>query len=373
MSSGPAIANSQQSQDPNTMTIHSLRSRLRQAGYVVMFLIGSALSVTLLAQQQVVCVAGCGGGVGDTDDGTIATGQTVGLSAALAHLYDGTNWRRWVSGAGVNGVGAARVTVATDDEINDDLDTIAGATTDIETAIELMRLATFVDDDDFTDGVSSGFLHFAVAESAAPTTVTEGDAGALAMTLNRALKVSLYDTSGTALTSSDKADEAAFTYATSTVTPIGFVAESTTDTLADGTIGAPVMTLSRYIRTTPTAYSTGGGTVTRYISAGATEDEHAVCTGPCTLYAVIVTNVNAAVRYLKCENDTAANTAPGTDTPEFSIAIPGPATGGGAAWSIPVGGAFTTALTCWIVTGMADSDVAEVAANELMVNYVTGQ
>ena len=122
--------------------------------------------------------------------------------------------------------------------------------------------------------------------------------------------------------------------------------------------------------TQPSAGPTGGATTLSYISAGATEDEHAVCTAACTLYSISVTNTNAAVRYLKCENDTAAGTAPGTDTPELRFAIPGATTGAGNNPSIPaVGMAFSTGLTCWLVTGAADSDVAEVAANEIMVNY----
>ena len=115
---------------------------------------------------------------------------------------------------------------------------------------------------------------------------------------------------------------------------------------------------------------TSGATTLSYISAGATEDKHAVCTAACTLYSISVTNTNAAVRYLKCENDTSAGTAPGTDTPELRLAIPVATTGGGNNPSIPaVGMAFSTGLTCWLVTGAADSDVAEVAANEIMVNY----
>jgi hypothetical protein len=133
--------------------------------------------------------------------------------------------------------------------------------------------------------------------------------------------------------------------------------------------------LERGTATTPTiaapaAFASGGGAPVRYISAGATEDEHAVCTAACNLYSLIVTNTNAAIRYLKCENDTAAGTAPGTDTPEFSIALMAT---GGASYSVPVGTFFSTALTCWLVTGAADSDVAEVAANEIMVNYTIKQ
>jgi len=107
-----------------------------------------------------------------------------------------------------------------------------------------------------------------------------------------------------------------------------------------------------------------------YISVGTTEDEHAVKASAGRLFSITATNTNAAVRYLKCENDTAANTAPGTDTPELRIAIPGATTGAGFTTSFaPAGWAFSTALTCWLVTGAADSDVAEVAANEIMVFY----
>lgn len=54
------------------------------------------------------------------------------------------------------------------------------------------------DDADFVDGTTSGTPIGGVAESASPTTVTEGDFGWAAITLNRALKTSLYNASGTA-------------------------------------------------------------------------------------------------------------------------------------------------------------------------------
>jgi len=119
------------------------------------------------------------------------------------------------------------------------------------------------------------------------------------------------------------------------------------------------------------AHTANGADLLALISAGVTEDETAVKATSGTLYAVTATNTNAAVRYLKCENDTAAGTAPGTDTPEFRMAIPGATTGAGFTASFgDVGWTFSTALTCWLVTGAADSDVAEVAANEIMVNFL---
>lgn len=141
-----------------------------------------------------------------------------------------------------------------------------------------------------------------------------------------------------------------------------------------GTADSQVMSVQGIASMTPlsmydTANTTGGADAFSYISAGATEDEHAVKATAGTLFSVTATNTNAAVRYLKCENDTAANTAPGTDTPELRIAIPGSTTGAGFTTTFSKGWSFSTALTCWLVTGAADSDVAEVAANEIMVFY----
>jgi hypothetical protein len=52
------------------------------------------------------------------------------------------------------------------------------------------------------------------------------------------------------------------------------------------------------------------------------------------------------------------------------MAIPGATTGAGFTVNFgPMGLAFSTALTCWLVTGAAETDVAEVAANEINVNY----
>ncbi len=132
--------------------------------------------------------------------------------------------------------------------------------------------------------------------------------------------------------------------------------------------------LERGTTTTPTimnnvAATSGGADSLSYNSVGTSEDEHAVKASAGTLYSITATNTNAAVRFLRCENDTAANTSPGSETPELDLAIPGATTGAGITFDFPVGYSFSTALTCWLVTGAAQSDVAEVAANELKVFY----
>lgn len=115
----------------------------------------------------------------------------------------------------------------------------------------------------------------------------------------------------------------------------------------------------------------GGANAVRYTSISSNEDKHVVKATPGTLYAIIATNTNAAARYLRCENDTSANTSPGAETPELDLAIPGDTAGSG--FVIPMGGVgwkFSTALTCWTVTGAADTDQTEVAANEIKLLYI---
>jgi len=177
----------------------------------------------------------------------------------------------------------------------------------------------------------------------------------------------------TALDVALNADESAFTYATTQVLAIGAVAESTTDTLADGTVGAPVMTLSRFLRTTPSGYGVGGGTPIQIVSnasAADDEDETAVCTADCTIYSITAFNHTAASAFFRCEADTAANTTPGSETRsanEPDLEIPGNTTGAGFTIDFPVGVSYATALTCWIVSEEASSGTTDIAADDVRV------
>jgi len=173
------------------------------------------------------------------------------------------------------------------------------------------------------------------------------------------------------------ADEGTFTYATDRVTAFGAVAESTTDTLADGKIGAPVMTLARYLRTTPSGYLSGGGVPVAMKSDNTNNDDKtAICTGPCTVYTIVAFNHAAASAFLRCENDTSANTTPGSETasdgePDFEI--PGATTGAGYVVNYAVGASFSTALTCWIATGEAATDNTDAATDDVSVQFTRVQ
>lgn len=113
-----------------------------------------------------------------------------------------------------------------------------------------------------------------------------------------------------------------------------------------------------------------GASVHYRTSAGSTEDEHEVKGSAGRLFSITATNTNAAARYLRCANQVAASTTPGTTTVLLGLAIPGATTGAGFTTNFgPAGIAFSTGLTCWLVTGAADTDVVEVAANEIKVIY----
>lgn len=115
--------------------------------------------------------------------------------------------------------------------------------------------------------------------------------------------------------------------------------------------------------------TSGGLSVSRLISAASTNETEAKAT-PGQVYGVIATNINAAVRYLKLYDNTAAGTTIGTTTPKMTIAIPGNAAGAGIVFMIDQGIAFGTGITYGTTTGAADADTGAVAANEIIVQVL---
>jgi hypothetical protein len=114
-----------------------------------------------------------------------------------------------------------------------------------------------------------------------------------------------------------------------------------------------------------TESAVGDATLERYISVGSTEDENEIKATAGTLIGISARNAHASTAaYLKCTNLTAANTTPGTSAIFYEMIIP-PASGFVDA---TIYATFDTALTCYIVTGKANNDVAEVAANDVSYN-----
>ena len=164
-----------------------------------------------------------------------------------------------------------------------------------------------------------------------------------------------------------------------TTGPQGMCTGNTSAPTAVGAAGRAARiwcTLLGQLVMTPTPHAAGGADSVKYTAeqvAGDNDDEHAVCTGPCNLYSITCTNHAATVAYIRIENDTAANTTPGSETVELDLAIPGQTTGAGITFSFPVGKFFSNAATAWWSTGEADSDTTDVGANDVKCFYTLKQ
>lgn len=122
-------------------------------------------------------------------------------------------------------------------------------------------VAGIVDDAAFTPGTTEGVVFMAHADETTPDAVDEGDAGALRMTLNRALHINVRDDAGDSCMDgannalrvnvvtgggtggTSATDDAAFTAASGSGTPImGF---ASADTVDSGDVGVIAMTTAR--------------------------------------------------------------------------------------------------------------------------------
>jgi len=114
------------------------------------------------------------------------------------------------------------------------------------------------------------------------------------------------------------------------------------------------------------AQTTGGATPYVLISAAST-NATSVKASAGTVSAIVVSNVNAAMRYLKLYNKASAPTV-GTDTPVFVVPIPGNTAGAGAVVPLPHGLNFSTGIALALTSGIAHADTGAVAASEIAVS-----
>lgn len=164
------------------------------------------------------------------------------------------------------------------------------------------------------------------------------------------------------------ADDAAFTVGTSKVTAIGNMADETsTDSVDEGDVGVPRMTLDRRSIVVPQPHSAGGLTIFRSLDLDETEED--VKTSAGTVYGWYIANTATATRFVKFYNATAANVTVGTTTPVLTFPIPGNSSDDVAANLLGgVGIKFDTAICVAATTGVADNDTGAPGANEVIVN-----
>ncbi len=166
-------------------------------------------------------------------------------------------------------------------------------------------------------------------------------------------------------------DDAAFTAAASKVNAIGLVAdESSTDSVDEGDIGAPRMTLDRKQITTNYAHAAAGGcTPHQNLDVDETEDDVKTTAGK--LFWLHAVNLTATKLYLKIYNATAANVSVGSTTPLLTFLVPTMGDTNGAGFTINFGSQgtqFDTAICIAATTGFAVADTGAPATNACIVN-----
>lgn len=105
--------------------------------------------------------------------------------------------------------------------------------------------------------------------------------------------------------------------------------------------------------------------VKRYISVGSSDDESQVTASAGTFCGISARNANTTTdAFIKCTDATAANTTPGSTAIFYEMIVPA----GSGFVDRGADEPFSTALTCYIVTGKADNDATDVAASDVSYN-----
>jgi hypothetical protein len=109
----------------------------------------------------------------------------------------------------------------------------------------------------------------------------------------------------------------------------------------------------------------GGCSIFRSLDLDESEEEVKATAGQ--VYSIHGYNANAAVRYLKLYNATAANVTVGTTTPVFTMPLEAQ-----KAFNITPSMAmsFSTAITAAATTGLADNDTGVPSANDIIINVL---
>jgi hypothetical protein len=114
--------------------------------------------------------------------------------------------------------------------------------------------------------------------------------------------------------------------------------------------------------------TSGGLTIFRSIDIDESEEEVKATAGQ--LFSITAFNTTTAPLYLKFYNLTAANTTVGSSTPVLTFLVPANADsdGAGFVWNNDIGFAFSTAISVACTTGVADADTGAPGVNACIIN-----
>ncbi len=237
----------------------------------------------------------------------------------------------------------------------------------------------------------TGTMALATRHDANTTLATvDGTFSPLQLTAAGSLKVAI--TSGAGSGGTSQADQAAFTTASTSYTPVGGIYQASADTLVDGTAGVMAIDINRNVKVSLATLLSGEdltnnvlGVMPKALAASTyspstyapmtqvTKANIKNSTG--NVLAFFISNINAAVRYFQLHNKA---TAPaGTDVPIFSFPVgAGTSTNPiilemGSEFFTQAGKNFTTGIGWAISTTYATfTDSATAAEHVVSVMYV---
>ena len=163
-------------------------------------------------------------------------------------------------------------------------------------------------------------------------------------------------------------DDGAFTPGTSKVAAVGLQADETaTDSVDEGDVGCPRMTLDRKAIVTDQPHTAGGCSNYSAISTAAVLTAEIKASAG-QIYSVEIFNVNAAAKYVRLYNQTGAPASTDAANIIWRGIIPGNTAGAGFVVSWPKGKACATGIGIRASGAIADNDTTALAANELFFN-----
>lgn len=184
------------------------------------------------------------------------------------------------------------------------------------------------------------------------TALVSGHQGFARLTAQRAFHTNIRDNSG---------NEVGILAAPLRVDPVGTTTQPISGTVQPGNTPNTSPWLITQVPAT-----TGGLSISRTLSVNNTTGTNPKGSAG-QVFGGIITNVNAAVRFVKLYNKATAPVV-ASDTPVITLQIPGNTAGAGMVFGFTSGLAFSTGIGLVISTGVGDTDSGAPAANEVIVN-----
>lgn len=216
------------------------------------------------------------------------------------------------------------------------------------------------DDADFTAATTS-FTPVGGFYQSSVTACTDGDTCAVGITTGRAMKVVLSNSDGTvAPLSADVTEDVIATGAESGPFVMGTRQDTPAATAANGDYTGISTNDVGAIWATLAASAGGGATPASVVSAASTNST-SVKASAGTLYNVTLINTTATVYYIRFYNLASAPTCSSSTGYAFTLPVPASTSGAGLTVSVPVGYAFSTGIGYCITGGGSSTDNTSAA------------